>query len=281
MTVLKKKASSAAAEAFEEFEEDIIEEEDIESDTPPSSTPASASLSPADASLAKYESFTRSLNAVYALSAFALRSALPSIKLLQGLIDATAPERLDDTLEMIAKWRGKGLPLGGDQMRSLVGRCISARRASAMVMVLKDKSKYGIEISEIRQVDAVFRNLSAFPKETDEVVEGEKERLVEEIYTLLELTRLYVPESTPDAAGEIAALSLSVRGGEVDSERVTKLVKNLRGMGSEGLVEFVMSLSSKRRDWVTSRVKVVAGELEKAGQADNALWFAGIYSSLV
>lgn len=259
-------------EAFEEFEEDVIEE-DIEEDIPTSSSPASATLDPAEQVLAKYQSFHRDLTTSYGLSNFALRSFLPSPKLIKGLIDTTQPEQLDETLEMVAKWRGKGLPLSQNATKSLVARCVKYRRPSTMVDVFSNKTKYGVEISDIRQVDMLFNALCHPAREAVEVAEGGKHPHVEEIYTLLALTRLYVPESTPDAAGEIAALSLSVRMGEVESERVKTLVKNLKGMGSEGLVEFINSLSGKRRDWVPRRVATIAEELEKAGDASSASWF--------
>lgn len=244
--VLKKRSHNAAAaeEAFdEEFEEDLIEEEDDLADPLPSSP--SDTLTRPERRLRDWNSANRRITSLVAQSQFALRSSLPSPRLLASLIRVADPSRLEPSIDLLAAWRRKNLPVPHAVLGLLLDRLEFAKLPLRALDILKDRTTYGLEIEEVREADYLF---FALAKKT-EGLEGEEEKraLLEAPHTLRALVALSCPADKADPVGLITALSIAVQGSDKNVARVAALEKELKALGGDKLSAFIAGMPESRK----------------------------------
>lgn len=260
----------------DEFEEDIIEDDLDESPpTPPSSLAGGNGKKGKDRSTLHAQVYSE-LSSVLSKSDFHLLSFTPSSRTLVSLIHATSRPELDSTLEIVAKWRSRGLAVPDSASQALLRKCCQAGVPERLLGVLRDRTTYGAQLVEVRDTDRVFRDLTA-PN-----VSGEDTALlqqqVEQTRTLLDLIKFYIPAAN-DAVGPIATLSLtallanSPLGGQQQLEDLKPLVKQVKAIGMDKVVETFREVNPKTGVFLVGRTKIVARELEKAGLVEDAKWF--------
>lgn len=258
--VLKKKSRNGAAveEAFDEFEEDVIEEDDPADNLPPSRP--SDNLTKPERRARDWAIASRSITAVLSQSQFALRSYLPSPRLLASLIRVAEPARLDASIDMLARWRRKDLPVPHGLLHVLIDRLIIAHEPVRALEMLKDRTTYGLEIEDVREADWLFLELAKETKGSEG--ETEKQALLDAPYALRALVALSCPADAEDPVGLISSLCVSVLGGEKHSKRVAEVEKALKAIGEDKLSAFIAERISRQRKALRRQLRLITQKSE-------------------
>jgi hypothetical protein len=288
-SVLKKqgRARQQAAEAFEE--DDFVEDEfdDVDGLSPSASESAPFS-GRADAGLSQEERFAQRLPTVLESlkgSRFALRSFEPSFRSVINLLQLTTPETVDTSLHVLATWRSRGLPpFPAD---ALVKKLVKFNQPSTLLSLLQDRTKYGVELQDVRGLDSLFVQLSKIGQAEKEDVELVRPAL-EQAKQLVSIVKFFLPDSV-DPVGLVATLSPALllanspSATPADKEAAKALLAEARQFAPEEVETVVLDevRSSKVRKLLASRVLVIRKELEKLGGEEESLkWIKRVESGL-
>ncbi|GAA5879430.1 hypothetical protein JCM1840_007036 [Sporobolomyces johnsonii] len=295
--LLKKQAKQRQDAFEEEFEEDVID--DVDEPAPslsPSGPAGSGTRGDHRPRAEKYAEELSRVENILAQPTFSLASHRPSIRLLTRLIWYTSPATLSQTLEIVAKWRHKGLPvLNEAAVTALINRLSelpNEERAKA-VEVLADRTKYNIDITHVRFLHSLFAKFSQpVPVVAAAVAEGADAASASDdaaaftqqanlCFDLLALARQHTPTTVAtDPLALLTTLSAAFKAGEWDTPRVNELVAQVQRIGEAGLVQKMQKdMGKAKRTIVRYRAMRIATLMREKGHGELE-WFAHLAETL-
>lgn len=282
--VLNKK-TGGKAEAYEEFEEDIIDEDDVAAPTtaaPPTSS--STSRGPAE----RYALAQAELAPILALSSHHLPSLLPSPALLTSVLSFFPLPELPATLATLALYRSKALPIDSPrQSLSFIQHCAKLGIPETAVRVLADRRTYGLDLSDHPNTSqAIDKLYFALARKSVQGTPEERKDLTVQTGVLRAIEELQRPEGLPSYTGQVVALSLFLEGTQAEAVG-TEAVKAAFALAAEQLLpavlrrgeEIVKDVSklpkaNRTRAPLRQRMLVIGKVLgERGGQEAEAAWF--------
>lgn len=277
-----KKQGGARQQAAEAFEEDEFVEDDFDDvdGLSPSAAESAPSSGRADAGLSQDERYAQRLPRVLESlkgSHFALRSFEPSFRPVINLLHLTTSETVDSSLQVLATWRSRGLPpVPAD---ALVKKLVKFGETSTLLSLLQDRTKYGVELHDVRGLDSLFVQLSKIGQAERENVALVRPAL-EQAKQLVSIVKFTLPDSV-DPVGPVATLAPALllanspSARSADKEAAKALLAEARQFAPEEVETVVLDevRSSKVRKLLASRVLVIREELEKlGGEAESVKW---------
>lgn len=290
ISLVFKKQGGARQQAAEAFEEDEFVEDEFDDvdGLSPSAAESAPSSGRADAGLSQEERYAQRLPTVLESlkgSRFALRSFTPSFRPVINLLSLTTPETVDSSLQVLAAWRSRGLPpFPAD---ALIKKLVKFDQTSTLLALLQDRTKYGVELQEVRGLDSLFVQLSKIGQAQKEDVELVRPAL-EQAKQLVSIVKFSLPDSV-DPVGPVATLAPALllanspAATPADKEAAKALLAEARQFAPEEVETVVLDevRSSKVRKLLASRVLVIRKELEKLGGEEESLkWIKQVESGL-
>ncbi|GAA5868322.1 hypothetical protein JCM8547_002153, partial [Rhodosporidiobolus lusitaniae] len=299
----------------QQFEEDDFVEDSFEDDvdaaqefTPSSSTSSSSSPHSSDRAT-RYAKFLAVAQKTLRQPDHHLATHIPSQRILVNLAQQSSVEDLPETLDVLAKWRARGLgPVGEKATTFLLKRL--AQRAEEdggvkAVEVISDRTKYGVDVPEdLKALYPLFQRLSRPQTAPEpaaavtEPAEGEETAAaapsetpssspapasssnVDLIFSLYNTALLHHPTSASrDPLLLLSTLTAAARAGKLSSPRVSALVSATQKTGEDALVEQTRQMGKKGRDLVRMRSRVVAQKMREEKHLEVE-WFAHLAESL-
>ncbi|GAA5959175.1 hypothetical protein JCM21900_001416 [Sporobolomyces salmonicolor] len=290
--LLKKHAKQRQDDFEEEFEEDVIDDVD----EPAPSSPLASGTAGSGTRAAKYAEKLSPVEEVLSLPAFRLAAQRPSIRLLAAVLYSSSPADLPQTLEVVAKWRHKGLPvLNPRAVHVLVKRLseLPNEESAKAIEVLADRTKYGVEIVHVRLLYPLFAKFSKpFPVIGAAAAEGEDAAPASEdaaaltqqanlCFDLLTLARKHTPTTTAsDPFALLTTLAAALKAGEWDTPRVSELVAQVQRVGEEGLVQRAQEDFGKAKRTIVRFRAMRIAELMREKRHGELEWFAHLAETL-
>ncbi|GAA5883074.1 hypothetical protein JCM16303_006077 [Sporobolomyces ruberrimus] len=286
----KKQSKQEAAEFEDDFEEDFIDDvdaplEQVES-TPRTGGGVGREQRHADV-LARVQRIT-------SLPSFRLASNSPSTSILTNLLTHSSPETLGQSLESIEQWRKKNLPLLADEaVQLLVKRLADSKGEESLnaVRILADRSKYGVEIKDIKTLYPLFAKFSAprpvaAPSAGEEPPSDPRLALTQQAslcFELLTLSEQHTPSTTAsDSFAHLSTLSIALQSAKTPSSpRIESLIAHLESLGEDYILqEAKQNLSKKYLEVMRWRAMRTA-DLMRSKQHGEVEWFAHLAERFV
>ncbi|KAM0786949.1 hypothetical protein ACM66B_002369 [Microbotryomycetes sp. NB124-2] len=230
------------------------------------------------------------------------KSNIPSLSLLDNLVKTTGTNDVDRLLDIVARWRRKGLPVRQSTSDLLLRKLskMGEERLPQLIEVLSNGTKFGLQSIDARALDKAFIQLTAGqPAEQDRASTTEAEdqspaqesdaglqARVESANQLVQLERFYLDSTSAprDPFGPLLALAptLTLTNSSSTSQlesNVKTLLDDVKSHGANGLAKFISTLTPSSRQIVRQRLETIVEELIKANSAD-ARWFKQVISVL-
>ncbi|GAA6040847.1 hypothetical protein JCM8097_007745 [Rhodosporidiobolus ruineniae] len=282
-----KKASKKAAASFEdEFEEDLIEDDGIEDLPSQEATPS------APAGSRRAERYAAALAAVQSTlrqSDHTLATQPPSQRqLLQLLQQASAGAELDQALQLVQRWRARGLDALKEKtvvaLARQLNKTVEADGGKTAVEVFADRTRYGADVPrDLKSLYGLFSKLSRPEPEPAAAIQGAEDAAestapsssasssADLIYSLYNTALLHRPlQVAHDPLVLLTTLSALARAGKLSSSRSEEVIARIQKTGEEVLVQRTReALGSKARDVVRMRSRVVALKMKEEGHAEE------------
>ncbi|GAA5886320.1 hypothetical protein JCM6882_001602 [Rhodosporidiobolus microsporus] len=300
---LLKKAGKQQAQEFEEFEEDNFED-DVDAELEASAgTPIQTGASRSE----RFDKFRAVVQKTLAQPDHKLTTKVPSQRELANLFGQAAVDDLPEALELLARWRAKGLaPMSEKTVRLLAQRLSQVAEldgGAKGVEVFADRTTYGVDLpADLKGLYPLFAKLSrpqpapsAAPAAA-EPVEGSEEAAVETpaaetpassspsasslLFKLYDTAALHQSSATSsDALILLTTLSAAARSGDLSTPRAAALVAQIQKAGEDALVQQTKRIGGKWRDVVRMRSRVVAQAMREQGH-DEVEWFSHLAESI-
>ncbi|GAA5831978.1 hypothetical protein JCM11251_002770 [Rhodosporidiobolus azoricus] len=305
---LLKKGGKKQAEAFDEFEEDNFED-DVDAELEASAaTPIKTGASRSE----RFDKYRAVVQKTLATPDHTLKTTIPSQRELANLVAQASVEELPEALELLARWRAKGLaPLSDKTVTLLAQRLAQVVEEDGGVKgveVFADRTTYGVDLpSDLKGLYPLFAKLSrpqsaarspAPAAEAAEPVEAAEEATPSEtpspaagssssspsslsfVSKLYDTALLHQPTQTStDALILLTTLSAFSRAGDFSSPLATQLVSQIQKTGEEALVQQARDVGRKWRYIVRMRSRVVAEAMREKAHPEVE-WFSHLAESL-
>ncbi|KAK4052840.1 hypothetical protein OIV83_002127 [Microbotryomycetes sp. JL201] len=300
-------SAATAADELAEFEQDSFDDTvvDEQHDAAHQQTMYSSSSSSGDGAsrdalgvslLSRQERFARYysvLDAALARQYSDFKSNLPSWSLLANLVKTTGPNDVDRLLDVLERWRRKGLPVNRDTSDLLLRKLSKMQdKWPQLVDVLSNGTKFGLQGLDPRALDKAFVRLtepaqdSAGTSQTGGETSTELDAAVatqaESANQLVQLERFYLDGTNAprDPLGPLLTLAPTLIVSNATSQfkaDVKNLIDDVKSHGANGLGKFISTLCPTSRNVVKQRLDTIVQELIKANSAD-ARWFKQVIS---
>ncbi|GAA5935202.1 hypothetical protein JCM10213_000676 [Rhodosporidiobolus nylandii] len=297
--VNKKASKKAAAQEFE----DEFEVEEFEDDGEVAPSP-SAAVEAGSTRAERFQRFLFAANNTVSLPTHQLRSKAPSQREIHNVLIQSSPEDLPAALEVIAKWRARGLQPMSEKTVALLARKLAAAAeldgGKTGVDVFTDRTRYGADVpADLSGLYGLFAKLSKpqvaaeAPAAVEPAAEGAEEAVestpsssssspsaADLAYSLYSTSLLHRPaETASNALVLLSTLAALARAGEVSSSRSAQLISQVQAAGEDALVAQAQALPRRWKDIVRMRSKAVADEMRTKEHAEVE-WFAHLAESL-
>ncbi|GAA5948440.1 hypothetical protein JCM3765_001420 [Sporobolomyces pararoseus] len=283
----KKSSKQQAVEFEEEFQED--EFDDIDATLEQSESTQSSSLG-GGGKEQRYSASLAQVERVNSQPLFRLASNQPSSSLITSLLTHSTTETLHKTLESIEQWRKKRLPLLSERAVNILIKRLSQQHDQVggdgqdlVLKVLGDRSKYGVEISDIKQLYPLFQKFSKPHLFVESTNSGSPSSICNDLLTL---SRQHTPSTTStDSFAHLCVLSSILSGFKTPptSPQIEFLINHLQNLGEDFILQDLnQKLSKKEKLVMRFRAMRVTEELRKRQVLeDSTEWFAHLTERLV
>lgn len=262
------------------FEEDGVEEA---AEVSPTAGSGPGSLSRGASRQVRHDMAKQRLDAALEQSEFKFRSNRPSPKLIEVLISNSNAEEWDTTLATVAKWRSRGMPLSPSASSTLVRKLSknAVARYDLVLKVLQDRTKYGLQLEDVRALDRTFLALTKPPKTS---VQGEASsdgassatlspKDARKALQLLEVERFYLSDRPRDPLGLVATAAAIVRvanspnATESDQQAAQALLSEFKAIGTKEINKVLVAIESKSvKTLMYRQAGTLASEVDRSGK---------------
>ncbi|GAA5968448.1 hypothetical protein JCM11641_007641 [Rhodosporidiobolus odoratus] len=288
---LKKQSKNQAVQDFaEEFEEDEFDDDEV---PPPSSNPSSTANTRSE----RYDTYLAAVRSTLKQSQHYHKTHHPSQREIIRLVQQSSTETLPEVLEVVAKWRARGLqPISAKTAAVLARRLGEAAEqdgGKTGVEVLANRTKYGVDIPEdlqplygllakisrpqaleaVTEAPVVEESEEGAAPSGDSSVSSSSPSTADLAYSLYTTALLHQPRAaTSDSLVLLATLSALARNGELSSARASELVSVIQKEGEDAIVDHATKLPRKWKDVARMRSRVIAQEMRNEKYAEDECW---------